>query len=216
MKKLILLIVMGVMVLPAWVFAETALERPHWSLELKGGEFFPAIDNWAQYYGKKYTAEYGGSLAYKVLRQVDVGIEGNYVRDKGQGLAPIHNLTTGNVTYTACPVNVFVLLRGVFSEQQWLVPYVGGGWTRIFYKEEVENQSPVRGAVNGYHSRAGIQLLLDSVDASASNSFYLDYGVFHTYLFLEAEYTHAMADTVSSGRVNLGGRSWLGGLLFEF
>jgi hypothetical protein len=25
--------------------------RPHWSLELKGGLFYPALDNWKQFYG---------------------------------------------------------------------------------------------------------------------------------------------------------------------
>ena len=74
----------------------------------------------------------------------------------------------------------------------------------------------VRGAANGYHARAGLQLLLDGIDQSAANSLYLDYGVYHTYLFLEAEYTRAMVDTVSGGSVNLGGTSWLGGFLFEF
>jgi hypothetical protein len=45
---------------------------------------------------------------------------------------------------------------------------------------------------------------------------YLDYGVFHTYLFFEAEYIRATVNTVTSGSVNLGGTSWLAGLLFEF
>jgi hypothetical protein len=98
------------------------------------------------------------------------------------------------------------------------VPYVGGGWSRLFYQEEVEKQSVSRGAANGYHARAGIQLLLDGLDSRAADSLYLDAGVFHTYLFLEAKYTRAMINTIDnpSTSVNLGGTSYLGGLLFEF
>ena len=215
MKKFIL--IFALLIWPAALFAEEpAAERPHWSFEIKGGDFIPAIDNWSQYYGRRYTKEYGGSLAYKLLRPLEVGIEGNYIEDRGQGLAPLHNIAAGNVTYKLYPVNVFVLARGVFSENQWLVPYVGGGWTRIFYEEEVEKQGVARGAVNGYHARAGLQLLLDGIDVDAANSLYLDSGVYHTYFFLEAEYTRAMVDTVSGSSVNLGRTSWLGGLLFEF
>ena len=210
---LILVLIMSPVALLA---AESPAERPHWSLEVKGGDFIPDIVGWSQYYGNRYTGEVGGSLAYKIWRPLEVGIEGDYIRDKGQGFAPLHNLTAGTVSYKVAPLNVFLLVRGIFSENQWLVPYVGGGWTRMFYREEVEGQGVSRGSVNGYHARAGIQLLLDKIDTGGSNSFYLDFGVVHTYLFLEAERTHAMVDTVSGNSVNLGGTSWLGGFLFEF
>jgi len=215
LKKTIMLIIL--LVIPAASHAEeTPTERPHWSLEIKGGHFYPDISNWSTYYGKNYTGEYAGSLAYKISRRIEVGIQGGYIKDTGQALAPLHGITAGSVTYELVPVNVFVLMRGVFSEKQWLVPYVGGGWTHMYYREEVENQSTARGSADGYHGRGGLQLLLDGIDQSASTSFYHDFGVFHTYLFVEAEYTHAMADTNTGGSVNLGGTSWLAGLLFEF
>jgi hypothetical protein len=211
------IIILVLIISPAALLAaEPPTKRPHWSLEFKGGDFIPDIDNWSQFYGNRYTTEYGGSVAYKLLRPLEVGIEGSYIEDRGQGLAPLHNTAAGKVTYKLYPVNVFVLARGVFSEKQWLVPYVGGGWTRIFYREEVENQGVVRGAANGYHARAGLQLLLDGIDQSAAGNFYRDFGVYHTYLFLEAKYTRAMVDTVSGSSVNIGGTSWLGGFLFEF
>jgi hypothetical protein len=214
LKKLVLVMILSI--LPTAALAEEATERPHWSLELKGGEFIPDIDNWSAYYGRRYTSEYGGSLAYKITRKLEFGIEGLYLKDNGQGFAPIHQTITGNVKYASAPLNVFFLARGLFSEKQWLVPYVGGGWTTMFYREEVQSQEVTRGSTNGYHARAGLQLLLDGIDPSASTSMYLDYGMFHTYFFVEAEYIRAMANTATSGSVNLGGTSWLAGLLFEF
>lgn len=196
--------------------AEQPLERPHWSLEVKGGVFIPAIDNWTTYYGRRDISEYGGTLAYKIIRQIEVGMEGSYIRDKGRGLAPLHNLVTGKVTYELAPLDVFVLFRGVFSETQWLVPYAGGGWTRMYYREKVQYQDEVRGSTDGYHVRAGLQLLLDEIDPRAAHNLFTDYGVFHTYLFFEARYIRAMINDLGGTSVNLGGTSWLGGLLFEF
>jgi hypothetical protein len=214
LKKLILVMILSIF--PTVALAEESAARPHWSLELKGGEFIPDVDNWSTYYGQRYEIEYGGSLAYKVTRMLEFGIEGLYFKANGQGFAPIHQTITGSVKYESAPLNVFVLARGLFSEKQWLVPYIGGGWTRMFYREEVESQGVTRGSTDGYHARAGLQLLLDGIDSSASRNMYLDYGIFHTSLFVEAEYIHAMANTATSGSVNLGGTSWLAGLLFEF
>jgi hypothetical protein len=203
------------MCLPAQA-AEPDMERPHWSLELKGGVFIPAIDNWASYYGRRDIAEYGGSLAYKIIRQIEAGLEGSYIKDKGRGLAPLHGIVTGDVTYELAPLNVFVLARGVFSENQVLIPYAGGGWTRMYYREKVQYQGDIKGSTDGYHFRAGLQLVLDSMDPRAASNMYMDYGVFHSSLFLEARSIRAMITDLNGTSVNLGGTSWLGGLLFEF
>jgi hypothetical protein len=196
--------------------ADPDVERPHWSLELKGGVFIPDIDNWTTYYGRRDISEYGGSLAYKIIRQIEVGLEGSYIRDKGRGLALLHNIVTGDVTYELAPLNVFVLARGVFRENQVLIPYAGGGWTRMYYREKVQYQEDIEGSTDGYHARAGLQLVLDSMDPRAAGNMYRDYGVFHTSLFLEARTIRAMITDLNGTSVNLGGTSWLGGLLFEF
>lgn len=209
----LLLLTMGPIVCQA---AEQASERPHWSLELKGGVFTPAIDNWATYYGRRDTSEFGGSLAYKVLKQVEIGIEGTYIKDAGKGAAPIHGIVSGNVTYEAAPLNAFILLRGVFSDDQWLIPYAGGGWTRMYYREEVQYQGIVRGSTDGSHGRAGLQIVLDGADPRAASNLYQDYGIMHTSLIFEARKTRAMITDLTGKSVDLGGTSLLGGLLIEF
>jgi hypothetical protein len=196
--------------------AEPAGERPYWSLELKGGIFIPAIENWATYYGGRDTSEFGGSLAYKLLRQIEVGVEGTYIKDQGQGRAPIHNIVTGNVTYELAPLNVFILARGVFSENQWLIPYAGGGWTRMYYREEVQYQGTMRGSTDGSHARAGLQIVLDGGDVRAASNLYHDYGIFHSSVFIETRITRAMITDLTGNSINLGGTSYLMGLLFEF
>jgi hypothetical protein len=54
------------------------------------------------------------------------------------------------------------------------------------------------------------------MDPRAASNMYRDYGVFHTSLFLEARSIRAMITDLNGTSVNLGGTSWLGGLLFEF
>jgi hypothetical protein len=217
LKKLLVLLMFVLM--PAFSqAAEPQLERPHWSVEVKGGNFEPALPDFQKFYGKKNMPEFAGSLAYKVIRQIEVGLSAGYLQAKGQALAQQHGTTAGTVTYKLAPINVFVLFRGVMSENQWLVPYAGGGFTRLYYAEHVEGQDSINGSVDGYHARGGLQFVLDALDAKASASMYKDYGIFHTSLFFEVEYTHAVVKATSSNpdEANLGGTAYLMGLLFEF
>jgi hypothetical protein len=110
-------------------------------------------------------------------------------------------------------VNVFVLFRGIMSDEQLLVPYVGGGWTRMYYHQLITGQETVRGNADGYHMRGGVQLSLDLLDPGASKKMYTNYGVHSTYLFIEAEYTRVLERTTS---IDLGGTAYFGGLMFEF
>jgi hypothetical protein len=214
LKYIFIFFIFMLALFPSAVMAEdTILGQPHWSLEIKGGRFTPALENWSQFYGKRSMPEFAATLAYKIVRQVDVGVGAGSIRGKGQSFAVQHGMAVGNVAYELYPVNVFVLMRGIVTEDQWLVPYVGGGWTRMYYREKVEDQNDVRGHVDGYHARGGLQLSLDSIDQGTSNRMFLDYGVYHTYLFVEAEYSRAIVRSVST---NLGGTAYLGGLLFEF
>jgi hypothetical protein len=196
--------------------AEPLPQRPHWTVDLKGGLFYPSAENWAAYYGSDRTWQIAGSVAYKLTRRLEAGIEGGLAKDRGAGYAPLNGIATGTVDYSLYPLNVFALYRGIFNEDQWLVPYVGGGYTRMFYQQKIEGQETVKGAVNGYHGRAGLQFLLDHVDEHAANNMYLAYGIAHTYFVIEAQYTSAKADTISGGSVDLGGTSYLAGFLFEF
>jgi hypothetical protein len=215
LKKIILALI--ILLVPTLVLAdETRPDRPHWSLELKGGAFFPSVSGWSDHYGSSYFGEYGAALSYKILRQVEVGIEGSYGRASGTGQQVSHNLAAGQAKFEHAPLNLFVLARGVFNENQLLVPYAGVGYTRMFYREEVQGEATTKGSVNGYHARGGVQVLLDGLDSEAAANFYREFGMHHTYFFVEGKYTRAMADTVTGGSVNIGGTSAQAGFLFEF
>jgi hypothetical protein len=187
------------------------VDQPHWTFEMKAGRFMPDLPEWNRFHNRKYMPEYAASVAYKLIRQIEAGVEAGYLTTKGIAFAPQHNLLTGSVTYTLYPVNAFVLFRGIIRESQWLVPYAGGGYTKMFYRETVEDQSAIKGSVNGYHARAGIQILLDGLDPGGANNLTMEYGILHSYLFIEARYSRAVVSSI-----NLGGTSYLSGLMFEF
>ena len=138
MKKFLLTAIL--LLMPAALFAADEIGVPKWSFEAKGGLFTPDLPEWNTYYGDRNMSEYGISWAYKVFRQLEVGVEGIFCRDKGFGYAPLHQELNATVNYQTFPLNVFVLVRGVFAEGQVLVPYVGGGWSRIFYRQEISDR----------------------------------------------------------------------------
>jgi opacity protein-like surface antigen len=208
------LVLLALLLLPSAAAADALSNQPPWALEIKGGVFAPSLPDWSRFYGKRDMPEYGLSLAYKLFERVELGAGAGWIRGKGKALLPIHGAPSiDNVTYELYPVNIFVLARAVWSDEQWLVPYAGGGWTRIYYRQKIEDGQSARGFADGYHVRAGLQLSLDSFDSRASSRMYADYGVFNTYFFVEAERTRAVERSAS---VDLGGTAYLGGLRFEF
>lgn len=211
MKPTFLIIILLVLSSTAFA-AEPLLESPRWSLEIKGGMFAPALENWSRNFGNSGMREFEASFAYKLLQQVELGAEAGRMKSKGQVFNQFHGNPVGTMTYELRPVNIFIMLRGAVIDGQWVVPYVGGGWTRMYYHETGQDRETTRGSADGYHFRGGLQLSLDNMDQTAANRMYADYRVFHTFFFIEAEYIRAV---VRSTSINIGGKTYLAGLLFE-
>jgi hypothetical protein len=200
---------------PTAAQAEGEPDTPmHWALEVKGGLFYPEEENWDDYYDNNRMPQYLAlTLAYKVMRQLELGLGAWHARDSGKGSAPNHpnSPITGEVDYSLYPLEVFAAYRAVYSESQTLVPYVAAGYTRVYYQQEIAGQSDIKGAVNGHHFRGGLQLLLDEMDPIAAADFQTNYGVENTYLLLEAEQTNAEINGAE-----VGGRTYSLGMTFEF
>lgn len=192
---------------------QSAQEQPRWTLEMNAGIFEPEDEDWSTYYGSNRMLEVGGSVAYRLFYVLDVGMSADFGQDRGVGTQPINGSLAGNVTYRVLPVDLFAVLRLRFAEGQWLVPYGGGGYTRFAYHQTVSGQGTTRGSVNGYHARAGLQLLLDPLDRSAARIMSRTYGAINSYLYFEVKRTRAEA---GSPVTQLGGYSYKSGLMVEF
>ena len=186
-------------------------EPPHWSLELKYGNFKPELEEFKTFYGSDTTKHAAVGVAYKVLRTVEVGVEYGRMRNVGVGELPLNGTTGGNVTLTVNPMHAYVVLRGIWGEDQIGVPYIGGGVTRVSYKQSIENQPSRSGTADGNHWRYGLQFLLDRADPSLASEMRNDYGTSHTYLYIEKQHYEAKVDDIE-----LGGDTTFIGLLFEF
>lgn len=190
---------------------------PKWSFEIKYGQFEPDEVAFQAFYGEDFTEQSAISLGYKLLRTVDFGIETGYMRNRGQGQLPLNAaaglnpLSANVVTWRTNPRHVYLVLRGVFGEDQIGVPYIGGGITEMGYEIEVDNQPTIKGTAEGSHQRIGLQFLLDRADPGAASSFKRDYNVKNTYFYIEKLEIDATVDGVQ-----LGGETTFLGFLFEF
>lgn len=192
---------------------DSVVDKPSWSFEFKGGRYHPKIENYSDYFGRNRTDELAFALARKMFRVMEVGIEVGRTHDKGVGGLPLNNTTGGTVTYDLYPVHAYIALRGVFYEDQWVVPYIGGGATREYYDQHVVGQSSAKGHASGSHTRAGVQFLLDRLSGSDAANLQSSFDIENTYLFIEQQTIKA---EVKSANIDLGGKVYLLGLLFEF
>lgn len=190
-----------------------AEEETRWSVEMNMSLFQPEDDNWSTYYGSKRMPTLGVSFAYRLFHVVDIGASLDYGQDRGVGTLPISNIQSGTVKYSIIPIDVFALLRLKITESQWFVPYAGGGYTRFSYHQSIVGQDSVKGAVNGYHARAGVQFLLDVLDKGAAKEMKRAYGANNSYLYFEVKRTRAEAGTQP---FQIGGYSFKSGLMIEF
>jgi len=200
--------------------AVAAKDKPRWTLELNAELFEPRLSRWEETYGSKRMPVVGGSIAYRLLNVLDLGMSVNYGQERGNGYLPLSGLESGKVTHHMLPVELFGLLRLRFTENQWIVPYAGGGYTRFAYYQTIAGQDSNRGSVNGYHARVGLQLLLDPLDIAAENDMKASYGAINSYLFFEVKGTDAVVETVdgngNAAKHQLGGYSYKSGLMVEF
>jgi len=184
---------------------------PNWTLELYGSIFETEDDDWDIYYGGNRRPEVGGSMAYRFLSVLDIGVSWNYSRDSGSARLLSTGQKSGSSTYHSYPLDIFAVLHLRFSERQWIVPYGGGGYTRFGYKQTTEGQENIRGSIDGYFWRAGIQFLLDPLDPSAAKTMFTNYGAINSYLIFDFK-----KSTAEVNDTDLGGIHYRTGILIEF
>ena len=192
---------------------ESARQSPKYTFEIQGGLYQPTDENWESYYGSKNMMEMGVSMAYRIFSVLDIGTSASFGQDKGRGRLPLSQITSGDVSYEILPIDVYAVLRLRFSDRQWIVPFAGGGYTRFFYRQSIDGKGYARGSVDALHARAGLQILLDPLDAFSARNMFLNYGVLNSYLVFEGKMVKAQA---GEPPIDLGGISYRMGILLEY
>lgn len=208
--RALLILFLAVFIWPVMSEAGT----PHWSFSLKGGYFMPNVDGWKDHYGSEGAATGGIELGWKITRQLELSGDIGYFGDSGKAVTAVSGVQSIDTIYhNQVPINISLLFRLVFSNNQIVVPYVGGGYTHIFYWQKLNNNT-VSGDQNGYHIRGGLQFLLDPIEPEAAEDMATIWGVDNTYFFIEGHYSKV--DDFGSADYDIGGLSILGGFLLEF
>ena len=109
-------------------------------------------------------------------------------------------------------IHISVLYRFISNEDQFIVPFLGGGYTHLFYRLKFIDDRR-SGDQFGYHVRGGFQILLDRLEPEKADNI-LVWGIDNSYLFFEAIYSSV--DNFGSENIDLGGWAFFGGLLLEF
>ncbi len=187
--------------------------RPHFTVGLKGGYMIPEVEDWKDHYGEEGFVTGGVEIGWKFFRALELNTSVGYGEDEGTGTTVTGRESIDSVTFRYMPVHVSLLYRLILSEDQIVVPYVGGGYSHFFYWVEV-NDDTISGDRMGYHARGGIQILLDRFDREAAQVLQASEGIDNTYLFFEGIY--AVGDDFGDEDIDLGGWQIMGGVLFEF
>lgn len=186
-------------------------EQPKWSLALKGGYTFPDADGWENYYGGDGFWTFGVDIGRKINRQLELNASISYGNDSGKALTPSGEQSADDLDYSQLPIHISILYRFISDEDQFIIPYCGGGYTHLFYRLEFVDEDR-SGDQFGFHVRGGFQILLDKL--VIDDSIFHSLGIHNTYLFFEGIYSNV--DDFGREEIDLGGWTVFIGLLFEF
>ncbi|MBI3607122.1 MAG: hypothetical protein HY207_04060 [Nitrospirae bacterium] len=188
-----------------------------WSLLVGGGYFSPAVDGWKEQYGRSGEGLPTVAGSYRVVPWLSLTADAAYLTAEGYA-----RTTTGVVSSERQRLALFPVTLGVehavrFSENQLLVPFVGVGYRRVVYRLAVENKDRIQGGAGGWVARGGFDVLLNTLDPSAASGLREESGIARSYLRIEAQRAKVIASGSSgTGDIDLGGRTFLAGLRFEF
>jgi len=196
---------------PAAAVADDDAKLAPWVFEIKGGIFEPDLPLYKEFYGSDDDIYFAVAFAYQFKRWLELGGELGFMKDSGVGVQLDNNAVGGKVKYTLVPASLYVNFLGKFSPDPLFIPYVGGGITSAYYKQDIESQSNRSGRTDiGFNARAGIRLALNRFDPRTASRA-SDGGLINSYLYLEGQYFTTEVDDI-----DLGGIAYLLGLRLEF
>jgi len=188
-----------------------ATSSPRWMYEIKGGYFYPELDDYEAFYGDDRDTAFAVSGAYRLRDWLEVGVEIGYTRDRGEGRTSDGEAVPDAVKQELWPLRVFADF--IFDQpDRRFVPYAGLGLGWVLYRQEVELQPGRDGRTDaGAFGRAGVRWRFASSGDRSAASRGRDAMFTRSYAFVEAQRFTAEIDDV-----DLGGTAYLLGVRFEF
>ncbi len=143
-----------------------------------------------------------------------IGVSVGFFQEKGKAVeAETGEQSVEDEVLMIVPGSFEVVYRGAWFQDQPLVPYAGAGLDLWYFSDSAGET--VTGTKNGWHWRAGGQLLLDVFEPKAAGGMDNSWGINNTYLF--GEYRVMRINNFGDGEgFDLSDKTWYAGLLLEF
>jgi hypothetical protein len=176
----------------------TTLTSPRWAYEIRGGEFEPDLERFADFYGDPDDGYFSLGISYRFLDWLELGGEVGQMRDTGTGVLSSTLEPGGSVRYRLRPVHIYTKFIYQRDRQQRFVPFLGLGVAVAGYKQEVDQQPDIDGRTDtGYSARLGLRTLLRSHGPVQSRTDSSPY--WRAYLVLEVQSLTAEIEDVDLG-----------------
>ena len=154
----------------------------------------------------------------RYLGTLAVGASIGYARKRGHAMREDNGELTQSAereTLQVVPASIDITYRMNLFDNQPLVPYGGAGVDYWYFSNSTDvGDRSTSGAKQGWHWRAGGQLLLDLFEPRAAGNLYRSWGIHNTYLF--GEYRISRVNDFGEPGFDLSDRTWFGGLMIEF
>ncbi|MBA2664864.1 MAG: hypothetical protein H0U74_21425 [Bradymonadaceae bacterium] len=209
----------------------------HGVFEFRLGGYYPAIDNEFGDGAGPFETFFGTSSLWMGELEVDFYLLQGF-GTLGLGMHAGYASTTGSVrnrdaidealpdttTFRVIPLRASAVYRYDYSALNHgipLVPVFKAGLDYYLWSIEgadgetaISNGNNASGGRAGWHASLGLHFLLDVVDPSSAAAFDLNWGINHSYLFVE--YMMTRIDGFGSTGFDLSDDQWMFGLAFEF
>jgi len=177
--------------------------------------YFQDKDFYDKFFDHDYIAPVGISIGGYPIQNLGVNLNVAYAQRKGHSFGLLDGDTDEEsgeeVRLTLIPVELELVYRFDFLNEQALVPVVGGGGDWFYYKQKNEFSDDAEGNKSGYHATAGLGILLDRLDPSSKLAL-KEYGIENVFLELEARWAWMQ----TNDGFDFSGTGYSAGLLFEF
>jgi len=187
------------------------------------------------YFGSKQRLLTQAELDYQIFNgfgSLALGVSAGYFRETAKAFIEstadtAKPVASGDGTrLMLLPTSLALVYRFDVAAVRWgipVVPYAKAGLDWVYWSitngnGQIANDGKGgkgKGDATGYHTAAGLSLLLDVFDQGAAQEFDAETGVNHTYIFVEVAH-YVLNGLGSKAQPRLGDTTWSAGFMFEF
>ncbi len=188
-----------------------------WSVSVGAGYFTPEIEGWRDQYGRAGGWVPTLGARYALTPFLAVAAEASYFTAESFARGSLSGRVSGDhQRLVLWPFTVGLEAGLRFSQEQLLTPFLSAGYRRAVYRLSVDGKDGVRGGAGGLAVGVGIDVLLNALDPRSAAGFKEEYGVARTSLRVHAQWANIQASGTTGSDVDLGGRTLVAALKFDF